>query len=372
MLLLDALSEGTKDPMRIKEENINQLPKGPQQMSDARIQLVVYKPRQPRFIKQIEHLKMDTCVANNCDVNIRTRLTHSKLHADAVVYQGNRIPSWRPTRASKRQIFIFADTEPPAYVHFQTAVNVIESMPKFYDWTFTYKHDSDVWVPYGYILPRNTSKYIYLESLQMGKTTRQLNLTMETLEKNYTQIFASKSNHALWLSSHCETQSQRETYIRRMKLKMNVDIFGKCGGSRKFQINDTFDNSYKFYLAFENSFCEDYISEKLFNWFSKDIIVVVRGGADYSKFVPDGTYINSADFPSPEALADFLNKLGSDRERYIGYLKRKDQYQVISEQESVQNAFCTLCWKLNYQKDSSNAKHLSTWWMKSCANATDF
>ncbi len=35
---------------------------------------------------------------------------------------------------------------------------------------------------------------------------------------------------------------------------------------------------YKFYLAFENTYCRDYISEKFWNALKQDIVPIVMGG----------------------------------------------------------------------------------------------
>lgn len=70
---------------------------------------------------------------------------------------------------------------------------------------------------------------------------------------------------------------------------------------------------YKFYLAFENSLCTDYVTEKLFNVFKLNSIVpVVRGGADYRKHFPAGSVIDTKDFPSPERLASYLKQLAQN------------------------------------------------------------
>ena len=42
-----------------------------------------------------------------------------------------------------------------------------------------------------------------------------------------------------------------------------------------------FNSKYKFFLAFENSFCTDYISEKFFRYLSADLVVVARASNDY-------------------------------------------------------------------------------------------
>ena len=49
---------------------------------------------------------------------------------------------------------------------------------------------------------------------------------------------------------------------------------------------------YKFYLSFENSFCTDYITEKLWKVLNYDIVPIVMGGGNYTKYAPAKSYIN--------------------------------------------------------------------------------
>ena len=67
--------------------------------------------------------------------------------------------------------------------------------------------------------------------------------------------------------------------------------------------------SYHFYLSFENSLCEDYVTEKLFRALDSDLVPVVMGGANYSKIVPPKSVINVQDFDSPELLGKELKRL---------------------------------------------------------------
>lgn len=65
---------------------------------------------------------------------------------------------------------------------------------------------------------------------------------------------------------------------------VQVDIYGFCGDfkcprSSADKCFEVLDHDYKFYLAFENSNCKDYITEKFFvNALGRNILPIVMGG----------------------------------------------------------------------------------------------
>ena len=74
---------------------------------------------------------------------------------------------------------------------------------------------------------------------------------------------------------------------------MGVDVYGKCGASCPTRFADGSEGDcravlarkYKFFLAFENSVCDEYVTEKFFRTVKYDTIPVVHGGGHYEKFV---------------------------------------------------------------------------------------
>ena len=74
---------------------------------------------------------------------------------------------------------------------------------------------------------------------------------------------------AFWLVSHCTTVINREGYVDKLKDYINVTQHGRCSGeecSRKHG-NECFEElakTHMFYIAFENSICEDYATEKFY------------------------------------------------------------------------------------------------------------
>jgi len=157
------------------------------------------------------------------------------------------------------------------------------------------------------------------------------------------RIISQKTRQVAWFVSHCVTSSRREQYVRHLQKHLPIDVFGACGPHQCLRqtpptpvtpLNrSTFDyytpcdemvaTKYRFYLAFENSFCADYVTEKFFRFLHHDVVVVVLGAANYSQFVARGTYIDVRDYRSPRHLANYLATLSKREDMYADYLRRK-------------------------------------------------
>lgn len=101
----------------------------------------------------------------------------------------------------------------------------------------------------------------------------------------------NKTHFAVALISNCNmVTSKRLNYINELKKYVDVKVYGKCGepcessNSNKCSL-DTLTKEFKFYFAFENSICDDYVSEKFFKILNYPIIPVVLGRSNYSYYV---------------------------------------------------------------------------------------
>lgn len=73
---------------------------------------------------------------------------------------------------------------------------------------------------------------------------------------------------AAWFVSNCYARNGRQNYAQELKKHLQVDVYGSCGNLRcpRFSgpCSDMLKKKYFFYLAFENSNCKDYITEKVY------------------------------------------------------------------------------------------------------------
>ena len=108
--------------------------------------------------------------------------------------------------------------------------------------------------------------------------------------------------------SNCDTVSLSKKFVEKIKkYGLEIDISGACGKELKTDPRTIISENYKFYLSFENSLiCLDYIIEKIFGYYALNTVMVARGGVDYKKLLPHGTYISTADFDSFQHIFDYL------------------------------------------------------------------
>ncbi|CAH1773419.1 unnamed protein product, partial [Owenia fusiformis] len=157
-----------------------------------------------------------------------------------------------------------------------------------------------------------------------------------------------KSKPVAWIASHhCESQSRRELYVQRLREHIEVDAYGGCGWltcpdpTNRAVCQRHVGATYKFYLAFENSDCRDYVTEKVWkNSFLMNTVPIVRGYySNFKSILPPGSYIHTNEFPNPKALAKYLKYLDKNHTAYNEYLMN-NEYK----------------WRLTYKIDSTSSK----------------
>lgn len=167
--------------------------------------------------------------------------------------------------------------------------------------------------------------------------------------------------------SNCRTNSKREYLVKQIiKTGRSVDIYGRCGnvknvtercgfyGGNCTKFWGNLATNYKFYLAFENSICEDYVTEKFWRTLKLGIVPVVYGGADYEKLAPPESYIDVNWFEDAEQLMGYLEEVGGNATKYKMFFEWRRNYDVREEATRYMTAesdiWCQFCRKLRELK----------------------
>ena len=272
------------------------------------------------------------CSVYNCELtNNRSRLDESDV---VVVSYMNPIKNI-PEKRKVEQEWIGVIIESPANISPDSHTNgLIHSMISF-------RRDSQF-----------LSHYAYESELVWGLNA-EFNETEDFLKK--------KPDFAAAIISNCHDKVNRLQYIEQMKKYAPVDVYGLCGIPCPNQfMNGTsagWDNCkeviserYKFYLAFENSFCKDYITEKFFIALRYNIIPVVMGIGDYHEHIPKSGFINVLDFKSPKELTDYLLYLSKNATAYNSYFKWK-RFVKREPRGVIAHEICDICIKAHLNED---------------------
>ena len=238
-----------------------------------------------------EHWYQNHCPVGNC----RGKMDHTYLHkADAVIFHLFH-SEWPQDDLSEirypSQHYVAWINE---YATYSWIFKRLSQLPSdYFNISMTYRIDSHI--PLSYI------STIKLENWKKTDLPTTLNRIFRRL-----QLYPKKKLVA-WFVSHCNTTSNRESYVRELQKYIPVDIYGSFGSLQcgsKFNRNEHWykmlEKDYKLYLSFENSICKDYITEKFSKILQYDIIPITLVGVNYSKVAPPHSYINAQDFKSPK------------------------------------------------------------------------
>ncbi|XP_047470885.1 alpha-(1,3)-fucosyltransferase C-like isoform X1 [Penaeus chinensis] len=260
---------------------------------------------------------------------------------DAVVWHFRSDDKSLPGRRSPHTRYVFWLLESPPHLY-----GDISRFDSIFNWTMTYRLDSEFPNAYGQVYRRKNPLHI--------PSTR-----------NYAE---GKTKMAAWFVSHCHTVGGRESLAESLQQWIDVDVFGSCGShscerSHQSDCDRILNEAYKFYLSFENSLCRDYVTEKFFNILKLDVVPVVYGLGNYSVQAPPHSYIDALSFPTAKDLADYLLYLDRNHTAYNEYFRWKTDYFVSQAWFQRAQAYCALCERL-HTDNGTKVYDLSKWFVQ--------
>ena len=164
----------------------------------------------------------------------------------------------------------------------------------FYNLSISYRKSADVHRGYFDIVHKGSHEPV---SQWMSYNSNQ---TIDLDTYGFAKL-EDRKNDIAWAASNCHAYNHREDYVQEMKdhaHNLKIDIFGKCGDlelSKDPNLSESFRTNispkYKFYLAFENSNCQEYVTEKFALSLIHGIVPVVMGGLNSTTYEKIGKYL---------------------------------------------------------------------------------
>ncbi|KAF2900599.1 hypothetical protein ILUMI_05584 [Ignelater luminosus] len=298
----------------------------------------------------------EKCSVKNCYITYKDEDLEI---ADLVVFHLHRtrgVDELPTGPRNPQQIWTFLTDESPFHTFTYSRNNVLKNYDGLFNWSMSYRMDCDIPVPYG----------------------RTVALKMEEAaeEENFDTWNANKSQDVFVaiMGSNCGGRNNRWKYVKELQKYIQVDIYGHCGPLKcpgHFLVDCPKLSKYKFYLAFENSNCDEYITEKLWwNAYAKNAIPIVMGSPkhQYRQLLPPNSYISVDDFTAPKHLANYIIYLNNNPHEMKRYFKWKKYFKILNEHAYFQTNsvhYCRICEALNYNSKKNKVyTNLENFWNK--------
>lgn len=247
--------------------------------------------------KQDVFLKKE-CLYQNCIVTTDRGYLRDLTDFDAILFFGSELAnlSSLPHVRAEHQKYVFVSREPAS------AHPVTSEYDSFFNWTWTYKLNSDI--QSNFFIVRNENGTIVgprqgMHWMKFGD--------MERTSQYIKRKLLKKEIAAVWFASRYSTLNHQEPYVftlRKELFQYNLKLLicGKCGlyDCPKENMNDcliSVRNKYYFSLAFEDSICEDYVTKRVLHAIQHQTVPIVFGGANYSRFVAFNNITNVPKIP---------------------------------------------------------------------------
>ncbi|KAI6186309.1 Alpha-(1,3)-fucosyltransferase C [Aphelenchoides besseyi] len=238
----------------------------------------------------------------------------------------------------------FRDLFPPhnptalnAHLIFESPANTPHNkmfIADYFNITISYHSQATIYYPYN--------EFVEID----GTETADQLWTQEQIEK----AVMFKTKKVLVSISNCHiVTSGRNAYVEALAKHIKITKVGSCYLQHvDDQTLHKLIAEHYFLLAFENSVCPEYTTEKY--WRLKDLVVpvILSRGVTNSNNVLNGTFIAASDFESPRKLADYLNSLIDDKSKYMKYFEWTKKYRKTMNGDDVpatlnSNTGCHLC-----------------------------
>ncbi len=147
-----------------------------------------------------------------------------------------------------------------------------------------------------------------------------------------------------------EYSSERIEFFKQLSKYKKVDCFGKTKYTnsdnnflpKSWADNPKFLSQYKFVISFENSFEEEYITEKLPNTMLAKSIPIYRGASNIGEYFNKESFINFEDYgKSYKKMIQKIKELDFDDKKYLDFINnpwmtKKNKEKIDAKEKELE------------------------------------
>ena len=344
------------------------------------------------------------CSVQNCHLTSNKAFLSNINRFDAILFHMRNMEHEKPwiTKSSTWNKMMNERNPQQRYIMYTLESPANDKFPygffdNFFNWTMTYRLDSDIPQPYGWISrigdaslepPSGTSMVESSDVMESGSQGQPFDYSDLAPQLESAKTHSPQKRLIAWMVSNCHTVSQRENYVLELQKYVPVDVYGKCKNAMRDKTKllscpkglgdecwEMINKKYKFYLSFENSRCYGYITEKFWKIMERDDVVpIVLGGADYHSHAPENSYIDAKKFSSVKDLANFIleiDKNETERQKYFNWKTMFRATHKFSSTKIKLKRICRICEALNAPLTTWPIKsypHIQDWWRGESGN----
>ena len=136
--------------------------------------------------------------------------------------------------------------------------------------------------------------------------------------------------HATFVARNCNPMNNRNEYVKAIDKVIGVFApstcfhnmeWPQCKGRVCTKVEAIRD--YKIHLAFENGDSPGFITDKIYQAMQAGVLPVWMGTVDVAGVVPNGSYVDVAEFNTPHDVANYLKMLLQNEKLYNSYFEWK-------------------------------------------------
>ena len=145
------------------------------------------------------HVPFSQCPTKSCNLVVNHSEIQGLQNFDAVLFHVHELwlsslPPESYKRPAHQRFVLLTQESPQSMARFDPA-----KYDNYFNWTMSYRRDSDIQMLYGRVYP----------AVNSTKSVRHVN----------------KTKTIAWMVSHCHTFSKREEYVRKLQEHIEVSVF---------------------------------------------------------------------------------------------------------------------------------------------------